>query len=212
MFLLSYNFNIFLEGITCELERCVYVRSQFKASVSNNIEEASESQVTFNSDDTVNMDDVKAHLLALVQSTIGSSKFVKSTTQWGVESIRYTEFQTIYSLKDNSDESEYTVPRGRIQLYLGVSVVIASMIGMVGVGSLMKKCRDRGVENRHHPLEHMRGTELDRNALKDFDESSTLVSNEESLWSRGWNNVTHVYDSAVEVCMEKLDLNRQTSF
>jgi len=196
----------------CEEEQCVYVNGAFKASVSSSIEEASESQVTFNGDDTMNMEDVRANLLALVKSTINSGQLTQSTNRWGVQSIKYVEFENLLSLRENGDDSEYTVPRGRIELYLGLSVVIAAMIGMVGVGSLMKKCRDRGIEDRHHPLEKMRGTELDRNALKDYDESSTLVSNEESLWSRGWNNVTHVYDSAVEVCVEKLDLNRQTSF
>ena len=154
-------------------------------------------------------DEIKENLLKLVKQEIASGSLARTTN--GVQSIRYATLADLRTVSGNNLAEVFGEGSWRLPVYLGVIVVAASMIGMVGIGSLMKKWRDRGMGERHHPLEHMRGTQLDRNVLDEFGSGNTYISNEEPEQS-GWNDVTYVYDRAVEVSREKLDMKREASF
>ena len=80
---------------------------------------------------------------------------------------------------------------------------VAGLVGMVGIGTLMKRSRSEKSRGHHH----LTGQDERDMSIADFPITNVDSMSDEDLnssyWSRGWENVTKSYDHAIEVCMEK---------
>ena len=139
--------------------------------------------------------ELKVNLENLVKQQINSPSFHTSIS--GVESLYYQDSQSGFTLSGGG-ETVNLKGSSDFPLYASMLLVVGALVGMVGVGSLMRKYQ-ADKDGGHHRLEDQDERELpiaDVDSIGDEDLNS-------SYWSRGWENVTRSYEYAVEVCMEK---------
>ncbi len=207
----------FLSDDTCKVAKggfTIYIQSPSSDTTNEEDDEEEGSQDLYASEEDEEDEEstiTKAQLEQNVRTLLNTSMSSLSTTLPNVNALYYRGKDTLPQLAPATDTTTEIIDsqKGGSMGAMGITAVVLAVVisvGILGIGTLIQKRKQRRRRRHDDPLETV-GLSSISNSRNHYENQNEYDPS--SYWNRGWENVTKTYDSAVEVCMEKVSSFRQ---
>lgn len=183
--------------------KCKVVKGGFKIFRKkyevNDFNDEEETQTVAGVEGAISNEEMEASFHHLIQRSMSGGSL--STSVPGIIRLHYRGRGSITAVLSSTDDNTTLKDNHDLVLIFGAFGVVVAFLGMLAVGTLMKRHRDRNKNNSRSSIyEQLGETNCLNGSQRDYPSS---------YWDRGWTNVTRTYDQAVEVCMQKVNSFRR---